>query len=449
MNKTKQVGLLLFLLSIHLGQLMAQQPNTPKIHRMSAQECVEYARQNNVEVKKALENIAIQSEVNREITSNALPQLNGSFSYTNYLKIPTSLVPGEFFGQPGKFVPVQFGVKHNVSTGLDLNQILFDGQVFVGLQARDAAMKLSEKAAEFTQQNISVNVLKIYYQLSVADNQLELIDTNIARFDKLLFETQQIYKNGFAEKLDVDKVNVTLTNLRTDKLKLAANIDNGYLGLKVLMGMPVQDSLILTEKLTEELLKSDILDTAFQFNTRRDYQLLQLNKQLNEYNVRRYKLSYIPTVAAFANLSTQAQRPEFDFFSGGRWFPISFFGFRITAPIFDGFYRSSKIRQAKSDVKKLDYDISNLENNINQQIANAKNRLHAALLAADAQKDNLKLSEKVLMQTQKKYQQGLGSNTEINNAQTEFKAAQTNFFNALYEAIVAKVDYLNAIGKIQ
>jgi outer membrane protein len=76
-------------------------------------------------------------------------------------------------------------------------------------------------------------------------------------------------------------------------------------------------------------------------------------------------------------------------------------------------------------------------------------RLQAALLAADAQKDNLGLSEKVLMQTQKKYQQGLGSNTEINNAQTEFKAAQTNFFNALYDAISAKVDYLNALGKIQ
>jgi outer membrane protein TolC len=449
MKKSKLYAFLLLFLLAPWWPSWAQPTSDRKTHRLTAQQCVDYARQNNVEVRKALENIAIQSEVNREITSNALPQLNGSFSYTNYLKIPTSLVPGEFFGQPGKFVPVQFGVKHNVSTGLDLNQILFDGQVFVGLQARDAAMKLSEKASEFTQQNISVNVLKIYYQLSVADYQLELIDSNIARFDKLLFETNQIYKNGFAEKLDVDKVKVTLTNLKTDKLKVAAGIENGYLGLKLLMGMPMQDSLILTEKLTEEILKSDILDTGFHYSDRRDYQLLQLNKQLNEYNVRRYKLSYIPTISAFANLSTQAQRPEFDFFNGGQWFPISFFGFRINAPIFDGFYRSSKIRQAKSDVKKIDYDLGNLENSINRDIANAKVRLQAALLAADAQKDNLGLSEKVLMQTQKKYQQGLGSNTEINNAQTEFKAAQTNFFNALYDAISAKVDYLNALGKIQ
>ncbi|GAB2671534.1 TolC family protein [Flavihumibacter cheonanensis] len=441
------VGLLLILISGSLGTY-AQEGR--KTEALSIQEAVAYAKQHSYQVKKVLEDIRIQQQVNREVTASALPQVNGSFNLIDNIKLPVSLVPGEFFGgAPGTFIPVQFGVQYSATTGAELNQILFDGQVFVGLQARNAAMEFARKNAEITEVSIAVNVHKVYYQLLIGEQQLELFHDNIERFEKLYHDTREIYKNGFAEQLDVDKVNVTLTNLRTDSLKLKTQINNGYLGLKMLLGMPLTDSLVLTDKLSDDLIKENLLDSAYSVNDRREFQLLQIGKELNDYNVKRYKLMALPTVSVFGNYFTNAQRNEFDFFkSGGRWFQQSTLGLRINVPIFDGNRRRALLEQARSAVRKTEYDMELLKLSIENDVASARNRYRASVLAVDAQMENVELAERVYDQTKKKYEQGLGSNTEINAAQTELRTAQTNLFTALYEAALAKVDYLTAIGKI-
>ena len=440
------VGLLLILISGSLGTY-AQEGR--KTEALSIQEAVAYAKQHSYQVKKVLEDIRIQQQVNREVTASALPQVNGSFNLIDNIKLPVSLVPGEFFGgAPGTFIPVQFGVQYSATTGAELNQILFDGQVFVGLQARNAAMEFARKNAEITEVSIAVNVHKVYYQLLIGEQQLELFHDNIERFEKLYHDTREIYKNGFAEQLDVDKVNVTLTNLRTDSLKLKTQINNGYLGLKMLLGMPLTDSLVLTDKLSDDLIKENLLDSAYSVNDRREFQLLQIGKELNDYNVKRYKLMALPTVSVFGNYFTNAQRNEFDFFkSGGRWFQQSTLGLRINVPIFDGNRRRALLEQARSAVRKTEYDMELLKLSIENDVASARNRYRASVLAVDAQMENVELAERVYDQTKKKYEQGLGSNTEINAAQTELRTAQTNLFTALYEAALAKVDYLTAIGK--
>jgi outer membrane protein len=443
------VGLLTTIVLTTALSATAMAQDSTKVHQLTAKGAVDYAKANSYQVKKALEDVRIQQQVNREVTASALPQVNGSFNLTDNIKLPTSLLPGEFFGgAPGTFIPVKFGVQYSSTLGADLSQILFDGQVFVGLQARKSAMDFARKNAEITEENIAVNIYKVYYQLLIAQTQVDLYHDNIVRFEKLFHDTREIYKNGFAEKLDVDKVSVTLTNLRTDSLKLKTQVNNGYLGLKVLLGMPIADSLVLTDQITEELVKKDMLDTAFNYADRREYQLLQLGKQLNEYNVRRYTLSALPTVSAFGNYYTNAQRNEFDFFKGGAWFQQSSIGLRVNLPIFDGNRRRALKEQARSAVRKTELDLQSLQLGIDNDVAASRNRFHDAVIAVDAQRDNVTLAESVFNQTQKKYEQGLGSNTEINQAQTDLRSAQTNLYAAVYDAVVAKVDYLKAVGKI-
>lgn len=420
-----------------------------KIQQLSIQEAVSYARQHSFQVKKSLEDVRIQQQVNREITAGALPQVTGSFNLLDNIKLPVSLLPGEFFGAPGTFIPVKFGVQYSSTLGAELNQILFDGQVFVGLQARNAAMELARKNAEITEETIAVNVHKVYYQLLIGEQQIDLYHDNIERFEKLLHDTKEIYKNGFAEQLDVDKVSVTLTNLRTDSLKLKTQLNNGYLGLKMLIGMPLTDSLILKDQLSGDLIKENLLDTAYAYTDRREFQLLEIGKELNDYNVKRYRLSALPTVSLFGNYFTNAQRNDFDFLkSGGRWFQFSTIGLRISVPIFDGFRRKALLEQARSAVRKSEYDMELLKLSIDNDVASSRNRFRDAVLAVDAQQKNMDLAERVFDQTKKKYEQGLGSNTEINTAQTELRTAQTNLYAALYDAAIAKVDYLKATGKI-
>ena len=317
------------------------------------------------------------------------------------------------------------------------------------MQARKTSIDLRQKAAELTEENIKANIYKIYYQLVVSKTQINLLDANILRLQKLDHDTREIYKNGFAEKVDVDKLTVQISNLQTEKFKVQNTIANGYSGLKVLIGMPVKDSLILTDTLNEAQLKEDILESStYKYTDRRDYQLLDLTSKLNQYNIKRYKLSQIPTLSFNANYSKQAQRSQFDFFEKKDWFTTSYIGLALKIPIFNGFSTRAKIAQSKLEWQQTLNQMEGLKINIDNDVVVAKNNFTTAIATMDFQKQNMALAELVYEQTKKKYEIGTGSTTEINTAQVDLQTAQTNYISALYDAIIARVDLLKATGKL-
>ena len=429
--------------------LFAAVATAQKTNSFSVQQAVDYAKQNSVQVKNALLDYQVQKQTNREITAAAYPQLSATGTFNDFLVVPTSLLPAEITGGPaGTFFPVRFGTKYNATGGFDVNQLLFDGQVFVGLIARGVALKFYEKQTEITEEMINVNVQKIYYQLVVGKQQMTSVDANIGRFEKLLKDTKEIYKQGFAERLDVDKVSVQLNNLQTEKIKIQSQLDAGNAGLKFLMNMPQKDSLLLTDSITEDKIKENILADNYKYEDRKEYQFLTISKQLNEFNVRRYKLSYLPTLSAFGNYSKNAQRQRFDFFKGGQWFTTTLIGLRLNVPIFDGFAKSSRVQKAKIEVQRTNNNIEQLKSSIDNDVAQARLKITASVVTMDNQKKNIELAEKVYNTTKIKYEQGLGNNQEIYNAQTELKIAQNNYYSALYDAIIAKIDYQKATGKL-
>ncbi len=445
MKTNRAIKFLLFILSFAYTKSFAQQTNA-----FTAKQAVEYALKNSVQVKNALLDIQIQRQTNKEITAAAFPQINGNVSINDYLSIPTSLIPAQFTGgTPGTFIPLKFGTKYNTSFGGDLQQILFDGQVFVGLMARKRAIEFSTKTAGVTQEMIKANVYKIYYQLAVGYKQIESIDANIARFEKLLHDTKEIYKNGFAEKLDVDKVEVQLNNLNTEKLKAQNQLEAGLEALKFLMSMPQKDKLILTDSLNEEELKSNTLNETYNYSDRKEFQLLTIGSKLYEFNVRRYKLSKLPVVSGFVNYSKNAQRQTFDFFKiNQQWFTTSIIGLKINVPIFDGGAKNARIEKAKLELQKNTNNIEQLKLSIDNDVEQSRLKMKTALATMESQKRNIQLAEQVYKTTKLKYEQGLGSNQEIYNAQTELKVAQNNYYSSLYDAITAKIDYLKAAGKL-
>lgn len=442
-----RIASLVLVLMMGISLVYAQ---TPTKHAFTIQQAVEYAAKNNVQVKNALLNIQSQQQTNREITAAALPNITGSAGITDYIKIPTSLLPGEIFGQPaGTYIPVQFGTKYNSTATIQLQQLLFDGQVFIALQARATSIEFQTKNKEVTEEVIKTNIHKIYYQLVLSKTQLELLDANIARLEKLKHDAGELYKNGFAEKLDLDKISVQLANLQTEKTKALNSISIGYLGLKTLMGMPVKDTLVLTDKISDEQVKEDFSnDTAYQYTDRKEFQYLSLGKKLNEFNIKRYQLSYIPTLSLTGAYSKNAQRNKFDIFGKGDWFTTSYVGLNLSVPIFDGFARSARIKRSRIELKQTENQLENLKLTIDSEVDQAKINFKSALATMITQKKNMELAEEVYNQTKKKFEVGTGSNTEITAAQTDLVTAQTNYISSLYSAIIAKVDYQKATGKL-
>jgi outer membrane protein TolC len=430
--------------------VLGSQIQAQEIHRFTIRDAIEYGQKNSAQVKNALLGYKIQEQTNRAITSEALPQVSGSVGMVDNVIIATQLLPGEFAGQPaGTFIPIKFGTQYNTNIGATLKQILFDGQVFVGLQARQTALDYYQKSAELTEQNVRVNIYKVYYQLLLSRTQVDLIDANIRRAEELLHNTTQLYKNGFSEKLDVDKATVQLANLQTEKIQTNFNIQSGYLGLKILLGMPMKDSLILADSLTYEMVRDvQLNENLYQYADRRDFQLLRLNRDLNEFDIRRYRKMYIPTVTLNAYVSQNAYRTKFDVLGKGDWFPSGYFSLNINIPIFDGLFKDANIKKAKFTLQQTENQMENLKINIDGEVKQAQLRYASALEVLEAQKKNMDLAQNVYDQTRKKYEQGLGSNTEIVSSESDLKQAQNNYINALYNTIIAKIDYQNSIGKI-
>jgi outer membrane protein len=440
-------------------------------YKMSVKEAVDFAAKNSRQVKNALIGIDLQNQTNREITANAYPQITASGNATYYPNVAIQRFPnfiaaatygvlqqegvkngnGDAITAPNDlgFIEAQFGTKYTATGGVDFNQLLFDGQVFVGLQARRTSMEFARKTAQVTQEQIKANVHKIYYQILAGQQQISTIDANINRFEDLLNDTKELFNNGFAEKLDVSKAEVSLTNLKTEKLRTQNRIQAAYLGLKLLLGMPVKNEIVLTDTLPEQIFTEEVVDAKFQYNDRVEYEQLQLNKRLNEYNIKRYKLSYLPTLSIAANYYKVAQRNTFNFFKAGEeWFPSSSIALRINVPIFDGFAKAARVKTAKLQLQQTQNNLENLELSIDKEIAEARINLRSATATMEYQKKNMQLAEQVYNQTKLKYEQGLGSNLEVTNSQTELTTAQNNYYAALYDAIVSRVDYLRVTGKL-
>ena len=471
MKKKRMIGAVVIGLLAITGsnKIFAQQP--PVTHAFTIQQCIDYAHTNNVQVKNALLDYEIQVQTNRGITAAAYPQISASAATTYYPKVPVQIFPnfisaatyavlqqegvkngtGQPIVSPGDFgfIAASFGTKWNASGTVTLSQMLFDGQVFVGLQARKASLEYATKGAEVTEENVKVNIYKVYYQLAVSKTQIQQIDANIDRAAKFLHDTKAMFDNGFQEKLDVDKATVQLSNLQTLKLKTQNSIDNGYAGLKFLLGMPEKDSLALTDDVTEETVKNNMLqpwDSAYA--DRKDYQYLQVANQLNAFNIKRYKYTYLPTAKINSSYAEQAARNQFNFFGKGDWFPSWFIGLNINIPIFDGFEKASNVRKSQLQYQQTQNQLDYLKISISNDVVQAQNNFKSAVVTLDYQKQNMALATQVYEQTKKKYETGTGSNLEVSNAQADLITAQANYVSAMYDAVVARVDYLKAIGKL-
>jgi len=446
-----------------------QKDNQPQTFSFTAKDAVDYAMKNAVQVKNALLDVKIQEQTNKGYTAEALPHISASSSF-NYnpnvtvLAFPDFISPAVYGvlakekikdgnGNPIT-VPTEsglfyapFGSKYSLVGGIDINQILFDGQVFVGLQARKTAMENAELAADVTKEQIKTNVYKVYYQLVVGRRQIGTLDANIANYQKLLHDTKEIYKNGFAEKLDVDKVQVQLSNLETQKLQAQNQIDAGKEGLKFLMNIPQKDELILTDTLSDEELKSGVLDANYNYEDRKEFQQLESSIQLGKYNVKRYRLSKLPSLSLVGNYSQNTLGNSFDFLKGP-YFASSFIGLRLSVPIFDGGTKNSNIQTAKLNLMKMDNQLDQLKASIDNDVSQSRINMKTALLTMDSQKKNIDLAQQVYNSTKLKYEQGVGSTQEISTAQADLVTAQNNYYSSLYDAIIAKIDYLSAAGKL-
>jgi outer membrane protein len=445
--------------------LLGSHAFSQKRYDLSVKEAVELAFKNVIDVKNAQVDFQIQAAENKEITGQALPQLSATGSINRYLSLPQILFPASQEGiyqvlvnekllppgtkaPPPTFTSVSFVQPWNTSIGATLSQLLFQPDVFVGLQARKTALGLSQANLELVKERIKDSAYRRYYAILIAQKQSEFLKGGIERLQRLYHDDSIMFINGFAERLDLDKVQVQLTNLQTSQSVLDNSIKLAYAALKYSIGISQSDSVVLREGLTNEDIKRNALDDNFRYEDRKEIQALGYSRRLQELDVKRYKLGYLPTLSAAAGYTVSGMGQQFITNSNFIWFKSALIGLNLNVPIFDGFQRKYKVQQAQLNLQKVDNGIENLKQVIDLQQTVSKESLKNALLNLDAQQRNVQLAENVYQTTKKKFEGGIGSSFEVLQADNDWQTAQSNYFNGLYNAIIAKISYQSALGKL-
>ncbi len=449
-----------------------QRTDSAKTHTLSAAEAVGLALTRRVEVRNADIDIKNQIAFNREVTGAAYPQIAGNAGLQRNFRIPVTVLPD--FISPGVYgvltnegvkdgsgnpikapesygtFPAQFGVPWQASVGLSVQQLLFQPDVFVGLKARDAAITLYENQKLVAEDSVRANVYKTYYGVLVARKGLEFARESSNRLAQLYKDQQALYDNGFIEKLDLDKTRVNVNNVKSTVTNLENLVGVSLASLKFALSIPQRDSLILTDTLSTDAIKRDLLaiDESFSYQDRDEIKTLETSATLLDYQVQRYKLQAYPTVAAFWNMATNAQRQQFNFFNNDQWFFSNIAGLSINVPIFDGNQRKNRVKQAEYELLKTQNNTERFKEVINLQVIASRTQFANALISLNVQEENKALAESVFATTKVKYAQGLGSSFEVLQQETALQDALNNYYNALYNAILARISYLQALGRL-
>jgi outer membrane protein TolC len=447
-------GSLLLIMELLVSPLRAQQSAPQQeVIQLSAKQAVDYALANQSSVKNAKLDELIQLAMNKEVSGQALPTVKGTGSYQYNPVLQKQQIDLHNFDPqnipPGTYQAVAFGLSHNVLGEVRLDQVLFDPSVLVALQARATLEDLVSKNVQKSEIDVKVAVYKAYYNVLSGNKALTIIKGNIANLEKTLSDTRETYKNGLAEKLDVDRLSVQMTNLQTEATKLRNLIEVGTAALKYQMGMPMAQKVELTDSLSTEAIAAQTVSTDnFDYTQRIEYQALQTQKRAYEYDLKRYKLQGVPSLSLFASTGALRGSSKFDYFQSQSWYGYVSTGLNLSVPIFSGFQRRRKVDQAFLTVKKAEQNLENLRLSIDLEQSQSGSSFRNNLLTLQSQEENMQLAQEVYNTTQIKYREGVGSSLEMSTAENELLTAQRNYFEALFNAIVAKIDYLKAYGKL-
>ena len=468
-HMNRWVRILCLIAFLQPWQLIAQQQ-----YSLSAQQAAELALKNATDIKNLQLDRSIQIAKNKEYIGQALPQASGNIQMQKVFNIPVTLLPdfispsvyrvlvdkgvkdgsGNPITEPKsdpKFFPAQFGVPWQASAGVQFQQLLFQPDLFIALQARKKAVDLTEANIKVMEDSVKSNIYRSYYSILIAEKRKSYLDESIKRFEKLKIDQEKLFKNGFIERLDLDKTQVGLNNLQTSATQIGNLIQIGYASLKFAMGINQTDTIHLTDTLSVELVKKDMMELSnFAYGDRKEIQLLNIVKELQVLDLKRNKLGYLTTLSTYVNYSRNALRTDFSFFDfSQQWFKSSLWGINLSIPIFDGGQKLNKIRQANYSLQKTENTIKNLERGIDLQLNAANIIFTNSLSTLDIQERNALLAEKVFVSTKKKYEQGLGSSFELSQSEQDLETAQSNYFQSLFDAINARISYLKALGKLQ
>jgi outer membrane protein TolC len=435
--KKRQV-LTILLLFLFTGSILRAQQSNGEL-KLSLKEAQEYAIQNN----KMMITSRMEVEASRvaiwETISNALPQVTATGSFTDNLKLMTTLLPGEFFGQPGTKIPVTFGSQFNSGASVQANLLLFNAPLYIGIETTKLANKLSEKNLVRTELDTKESVSSAYYLILVSEKSLEILNGNISNLNETLKSTRSMYSAGMAESTDVDQMVSNVTMVENTRSSMQRSLELNYNLLRFQLGVAPETKISLTETLeglTSQINIQSLMSQQFDLKQNINYLLIEGQERMSSLALKSQKASVLPTLAGFYSYGVNGMG---DKISTQQWFQNSMTGLQLSIPIFGSGQKYSQIKKAQINLNKA----STTKDMVTEQLLLQEKQLRYNLANANlqyiSQKDNVEVSKRVYASTENKFKQGMASSLELTQANSLYLQAENNYVSALMNLLQTKL----------
>lgn len=431
----------IFILFFSYGIITAQDP--PK--NFSVKEAVNFALENNAKIINAKLEVDKAYKEKWKTISEGLPQIKADFNYTNFLELPVSLIPAEFFGgQEGDFAEVSFGTEQNLVGSARISQMIFDGSYIVGVKATETYLKVSDNALQKTNLEVEKSVNNAYLNTLLSNENIDFIDNNIFNLEDNLKETKKLFKNGFIEEEAVEQLEITLSELQS-KRKFAYQFSLLSKDiLKIALGLKEGDELNLTSTL-ESIMNLQVFEIPvielWDINSNIDIKIANNNV---EYKRLEYKLEQsksLPKLSTFISGAYTGNNNSFLFNKQNqKWFGSALFGVRLEVPLFSSFGRSASSQMAKISYEQSKIMLEKAEQEIKISAKNARANYELAIDNFYVSKKNMSLAKRIESKNQIKLSQGMANSFELRQAQTQLYRTQKDYLNAIQDLVSKKIE---------
>jgi len=400
---------------------------------------IQYALNHQPAVQQSLVDEAIIDRAIRGRLADWYPQINFAFSAQHNFQLPTTVFQGN---------TVKLGLDNISAAQFSLTQNLFNRDVLLASKtAKVVRLQSSQNTADVKIQ-VAADVTKAYYAVLLNLQQIKLANEDIDRLQQNYKYAYAQYQAGLVDKTDYKRATIALNNANAVRRTVGENLDVRYSNLKQLMGYPMDGELKLRFD-SLALVRSVYLDTSqnVDFTRRIEYQQLQTQHKLLEAQVRYEKWGFLPSVSLFANYNLNFQNNALAKLYYNT-FPQSYAGINLGIPIFQGLKRVHAIKESEWQLRRLDWDVVQLQNSVNNEFTSAMAAYKSAYSNYLVLKENLELATDVFNVVSLQYKSGVKAYIELFSAEADLRTAQINHLNAAYQLLSSRVDVQKALGQI-
>jgi len=421
---------------------------------LTLKRCIEIGIENNLTLQQKQQDIHIAEIGQSENRHKLIPVIQGYANFVHNVERATSVTDGsnlsKLLGVDAPYMVGQ-GLDFQTTGGFQLSMPLYNQTLYTGIQIADKMKEISEASYEKAKEDLTVEISKLYYLAQTTAKQIELIRSNIGRMESLKSITSAFYDNDMALKVDVQRVDINLENLRTQLTNAEAMYEQQLNLLRYTLDF-APDTPILLSTLKGYMDYDDSYLLRGLSPDLYELQLLNMQSEVLQKQKKMINQGYLPTLSLVGATQWTAFTDKcenyFHTHPTNKWYNHTYWGLQLNVPIFDGFAKRDKSRKVAAQYTQLQTTIADTEKKLQTQYQNSLNDWHNNIRNAERQRENYRLAESVYLVTSDQYKEGVASMSDLLQDEMRMTEAQNGYISALYKYMVSELSLLKLTGQL-